>query len=322
MKPSVSDYWANRETWPLEPRDWVVFGRAIDQLGPLIAAGWEGDELGALGNQILPPWPSIKQPDKFLMNRALTVLLHHGPTSPEARAMFIEVRVSKAPPPIPRPSLASPDYARAAWKPPATPTPATTQPDLPSVKEAYDKARELNQTCEQVLAEWAARAAVVKRRIAQACLQEELVTGYRSDKDGAMRTISTNWWNTEKTDTRFFTGKIDRLNPLVPPNSYTVPTDWSYLYITRASLDAFAARLAPVATIANETAAKRQLLATCEAFFNRGEGSVPVGAVWKEASQAEFGMGPTAAKRVWSQAAALFPKLAERAGKPKRPSAH
>ena len=313
MKPFLSDYWKARESWPLDSREWVLFGRALDQLGPLIAPGWEGDEFGPLAGQELPPWP-LEQADRLFLSRALMVLFESDPTDPHAKALSAELTLTKAPPP---PTLAS----SRTWTPPVVAT--FPYLPLPPIKDAYEKARALNRPREDQLAAWAPRAAAVKRRIAQACLFEELVTGYRLDADGQMRTISANWWNTEDTDNRFRTGKIDRLNPLVPPKSYASPANFAYLYVTRASLDAFAAHLAPagpVATAATEATAKRQLFGLCEAYFERGEGSIPVGAVWREWAQDEFGLGVTAAKRVWGLAVAKHPKLGARAGKPKRPS--
>ena len=233
MRPFVNEYWTGRESWPFDTPDWVVFGRAVDKIGPLIAPDWDGDELGALPGQELPPW-TLKKPDRLFISRALMVLFTLDATDPHAKALSADLTITKAPPPPP--SLASP----VRWVPPPAEVAAFPYMQLPPVRDAYERARELNRSREATLAAWATRATAVKRRITQACLFGELVTGYRLDTDGGIRTISANWWNTQNTEDRFRFGKIDRLNPLIPPQSYTSPTNFAFLYVSRASLAAFA----------------------------------------------------------------------------------
>jgi len=194
-------FWSERE-WPLNRKDWIFFGCAIEALGPLLCSEWSGEEFGR---------PKLGPPPKLV-----TTAPEPGPTlSGTGRGPEANWKAGR-------------DSAGGANR-------AATAALLASLEA---RAEAENERLSELYRPLDERATKVSRAVVQAFLDEELAAGYMDNRTGDIVPVPPSWWAAEDCSARFDWGKIDRLNP-VRAGGWKEPKDPSWLFVASAKLTTF-----------------------------------------------------------------------------------
>jgi hypothetical protein len=200
----IYDFWSAPDRWPMDPNSYIFLARAVSRIGEaMFGPEWTGTETTT---KIFAP--SLRELNKSSPAERIWAYqaLMRGSRKYRKKHTAPVARYTPS-------SLIARHLTPGEWKEAQT-----------IIRQEYEAAGPALQ-----------RFAAVQREITKRCESGELISAIRA-KDGGMRPVSSQWWNTDNAHARF---AMCQLNPKEPFSVASAGDNFCWIFLNIASLERF-----------------------------------------------------------------------------------